>query len=310
MRSWPTQRKFAVAIWITLTAGYVIWQGIPFDRATQLLIILTASLAFSVGTTTRAVRVFADWVPFFVLLYGYDYSRGAADTFGFKVRVEEIYNIELSWFGWLFDGQIPTVWLQQHLYDPNQIAWWESLVALVYVSHFVVPWAIVGILYVKNRTLWAMFARRVLIISLASLITYILIPAAPPWYAAKQGLGEPVFRIVTRGWEIIGLPIAGQIISLGQGVVNQVAAIPSLHAGMAVTISLFFWTRAGLKLRTFFVCYVSLMTFALVFGGEHYIFDAILGLGYALAVEFGARFWESRYGESRAISPKTMAKNH
>jgi hypothetical protein len=50
------------------------------------------------------------------------------------------------------------------------------------------------------------------------------------------------------------------------------------------------------------------MTFALVFGGEHYIFDAILGLGYALAVEVGARFWERRYGEARAISPKTTAK--
>jgi membrane-associated phospholipid phosphatase len=117
-----------------------------------------------------------------------------------------------------------------------------------------------------------------------------------------------VFRIATRGWEIIGLPIAGQIISLGQGVVNQVAAIPSLHAGMAATISLFFWAHTSLKLRTFFVCYFSFMTFALVFGGEHYIFDAILGLGYALAVEVGARFWERRYGEARAISPKTTAK--
>ena len=308
MRSWPTQRKFAVVIWITLSAGYVIWQGIPFDRATQLLIIITAALAFSIGTTTRSIRVFADWVPFAILLYGYDYSRGAADTFGFKVRVEEIYNIELSWFGWLFDGQIPTVWLQQHLYIPNQIAWWEALVALVYVSHFVVPWALVGILYIKNRALWAKFARRVITISLASLITYILIPAAPPWYAARAGLGEPVVRIATRGWEIIGLPIAGQIISLGQGVVNQVAAIPSLHAGMAVTISLFFWGRTGLKLRIFFVCYVSLMTFALVFGGEHYIFDAIVGLGYALLVEFGARFWESRRSQTRPIFTKSRVK--
>jgi hypothetical protein len=70
MRSWPTERKIAVAIWTALASGYVLWQGIPFDRATQLLLILTASLAFSVGTTTRVVRVFADWVPFFVLLYG------------------------------------------------------------------------------------------------------------------------------------------------------------------------------------------------------------------------------------------------
>ena len=308
MRSWPNERKIAVAIWAALAGGYVLWQGIPFDRATQLLLILTASLAFAVGTTTRAVRVFADWVPFFVLLYGYDYSRGAADTFGFKVRVIEIYNIEMSWFGWLFNGQLPTVWLQQKLYDPNQIAWWESLVALVYVSHFIVPWALVGILYVKNRELWAKFARRVITISFAALITYILIPAAPPWYAAKAGIGEPVARIATRGWEIIGLPIAGQIISLGQGVVNQVAAIPSLHAGMAVTISLFFWTQAGLKLRMFFTLYVSLMTFALVYGGEHYIFDAVLGLGYALAVEFGSRAWERRRGAGANKSSKSLAK--
>lgn len=304
MINWPAERKLAVTIWLGLTIGYILWQGIPFDRATQLLIIITASLAFTIGTTTGQLRVFADWVPFFVLLYGYDYSRGAADTLGFKVRIEEIYNIELSWFGWLFDGQIPTVWLQQRLYDPNQIAWWESLVALVYVSHFVVPWAIVGVLYVKNRELWAKFARRVVSISFAALITYILIPAAPPWFAAREGLSEPIERIATRGWELIGLPIAGQIISLGQGVVNQVAAIPSLHAGMAVTITLFFWARVGLKFKAFLIFYIALMFFALVFGGEHYIFDAILGAGYAVAVEFGCRTWE----RWRDTSDKNPAK--
>jgi hypothetical protein len=292
MRSWPADRKLAVTIWLGLTIGFVLWQGIPFDRATQLLIIITASLAFTIGTTTGPLRVFADWVPFFVLLYGYDYSRGAADTLGFKVRIEEIYNIELSWFGWLFDGQIPTVWLQQRLYDPDQIAWWESLVALVYVSHFFVPWAIVGVLYVKNRDQWAKFARRVVSISFAALITYIFIPAAPPWLAAREGLSEPIERIATRGWELIGLPIAGQIISLGQGVVNQVAAIPSLHAGMTVTITLFFWARVSLMFKAFLIFYIALMFFALVFGGEHYIFDAILGAGYAVAVEFGCRTWE------------------
>jgi PAP2 superfamily len=300
MSNWPNERKIAVAIWASLTVGYVLWQGIPFDRATQFLIIITAALAFSIGTTTRSVRVFADWVPFAILLYGYDYSRGAADTLGFKVRVEEIYNIELAWFGWLFEDKIPTVWLQQHLYDPNQIAWWEALVALVYVSHFVAPWAIVGILYVKNRELWAKFARRVITISFAALITYILVPAAPPWYAAREGLCEPVVRIATRGWEIIGLPIAGQIISLGQGVVNQVAAIPSLHAGMAVTITLFFWARVGLKMKAFLTFYVATMFFALVFGGEHYIFDAILGAVYALAIEYGCRAWEHRTDKRKA----------
>lgn len=42
--------------------------------------------------------------------------RGAADTFGFKTGVVEIYNHELTKFGWLFDGQIPTVWFQDQMY--------------------------------------------------------------------------------------------------------------------------------------------------------------------------------------------------
>ena len=302
MITWPRTRQIAVTIWATLTVCYFLFRGIPFDRATQLLLIITAALAFSVGSETKSWRVFADWVPFFVLLYGYDYSRGAADSFGFKVRVQEIYNIEVSLFGWLFDGKIPTIYLQEHLYNPDHIAWWESLVALVYVSHFVVPWAIVGVLYVRDRYQWARFARRVIVISLSALVTYIFVPAGPPWYAAQQGICDPIVRIATRGWAVLGIPVAGQLITLGQGVVNQVAAIPSLHAGMAVTISLFFWPRVGRTMRIFFVFYVSLMVFALVFGGEHYAFDALLGAIYAVAVEFGCRMWESRKQKLEVIN--------
>ena len=294
MTTWPRNRQIAVGIWAALVIAYVAFRGIPFDRATQILIIITAALAFSVSSETKSWRVFADWIPFFALLYGYDYSRGAADTFGFPVRVEEIYDIEMTLFGRLFDGKIPTVYLQQHLYHPDHVAWWEVFVALVYVSHFIVPWTIVGTLYVRNRELWVKFARRVITISCAALVTYILVPAGPPWYAAQQGLGDPIVRIATRGWAVLGIPVAGQIISLGQGVVNQVAAVPSLHAGMAVTISLFFWPKARVALRAFLIFYVSLMVFALVYGGEHYLFDAILGAIYAISVELGCRALERR----------------
>jgi hypothetical protein len=65
-----------------------------------------------------------------------------------------------------------------------------------------------------------------------------------------------------------------------------------------------------LKAANVFCFYVSLMTFALVFGGEHYIIDAILGLGYALAVEFGSQIWESRRSESRKMLSKAGTKTH
>lgn len=292
MTRWPLSRQLAVGAWVIGAAFYVIEFGVPFDRATQFLLIVSAAAAFSVGTTTGLLRIFTDWIPFFGLLYAYDFSRGAADTFGFTVRVKEILDIEMQWFSRFFDGQLPTLWLQHHFYNPNQVAWWEAAVALMYCTHFVVPWAILGTLYIRSRELWVKFARRVITISIAALVTYILIPAGPPWYAAKMGLTEPIARIATRGWSILGIPIAGQIISLGQGVVNQVAAIPSLHAGMTVTISLFFWPRVRNTTRVFFMAYISFMVFTLTYGGEHYLFDAFLGIVYAIVVEVICRLWE------------------
>jgi|LakMenEpi03Aug12_release.lakeMendotaPanAssembly.Ray.scaffolds.fasta_scaffold65564_4 hypothetical protein len=292
MNQWPTNRKAAVAIWGITLFGYLLFVGIPFDRASQLIIILSGALAFSVGTDHGALRIFADWIPFFFLLYAYDFSRGAADQFGRPILIGQLYDLELAWFG--IDGQIPTVWLQQHIYNPDSIAIWESLVALMYTSHFVVPWAIIGTLYVRNRDLWKKFARRIIVISMSALITYIAFPAAPPWYAAREGFTDEIFRISTRGWSALGIPIAGQIISLGQGVVNQVAAIPSLHAGMAILISIFFWKRSKLPMKFFLVFYMLGMTFTLVYGGEHYILDALLGGIYALAVEYSCRLWEKR----------------
>ena len=292
MTDWPLARKYAVSGWVILVVAYLLFAGIPFDRANQLILILTAALAFSVGKDHGPLRIFADWIPFFILLYAYDFSRGAADQLGRPVLVKEIYDIELAWFG--IGGQIPTVWLQERLYHPDQVQTWEALVALIYVSHFVVPWAIIGTLYIRNHDLWRKFARRIILISISALATYIALPAAPPWFAAREGIGEEIFRISTRGWSVLGVPVAGQIISLGQGVVNQVAAIPSLHAGMAILISIFFWNRSGLKTKVLLTFYMSGMVFALVYGGEHYIFDALLGGIYALGVEYGCRLWERR----------------
>lgn len=292
MTDWPLARKYAVSGWVILVVAYLLFAGIPFDRANQLILILTAALAFSVGKDHGPLRIFADWIPFFILLYAYDFSRGAADQFGRTVLVAQIYDIELSWFG--ISGQIPTVWLQQQLYQVDQIPLWESLIALVYTSHFVVPWAIIGTLYIRNRDLWKKFARRIILISLGALITYILLPAAPPWYAANSGIGPEVLRISTRGWSALGIPVAGQIISLGQAVVNQVAAIPSLHAGMAILISIFFWSRMGLGMKLFLTIYSLSMVFTLVYGGEHYVFDAFLGGIYAWLVHYGCQVWERR----------------
>jgi membrane-associated phospholipid phosphatase len=68
-----------------------------------------------------------------------------------------------------------------------------------------------------------------------------------------------------------------------QNYVNEVAAVPSLHAGVTLLISLFFWSRTR-RWRWLLVLYPLAMAVALVYLGEHYVSDVLLGWLYAVVV--------------------------
>ena len=84
---------------------------------------------------------------------------------------------------------------------------------------------------------------------------------------------------------MLGLPHAGALLADSQGQVNQVAAVPSLHTAFAVLTCLVLlpvarraWQRGAL------VGYAVLMPLVLVWSGEHYVVDTLLGALYAGAV--------------------------
>jgi membrane-associated phospholipid phosphatase len=171
--------------------------------------------------------------------------------------------------------------LQQHW----DAAWWEALAALVYGSHFVVTPLLLAVLWVRNRAHWARFARLVVALSAAGLVTYVLYPAAPPWLAARDGVVEPVKRLSGVGWEVLGLPRAGALLADSQGQVNQVAAVPSLHTAFAVLACLVLLPVATRSWqRVLLVAYPVLMGVVLVWAGEHYVIDTLLGAVYAVGL--------------------------
>jgi hypothetical protein len=252
--------------------------GLPTDRIV-LLGWVFAGLAVHAVTDGlwRVGRLLADWLPLAAVLLAYDASRGLADGLGATVHVTEPAAADR----WLAGGALPTAVLQQNWHAPA----WEALAALVYGSHFVVTPLVLGVLWVRNRARWGRYARLVVGLSAAGLLTYVLYPAAPPWLAAKSGVIEPVQRLSGAGWEVLGLPRAGALLADSQGQVNQVAAVPSLHTAFAVLTCLVLypaakraWQRAGL------VAYPVLMALVLVWSGEHYVIDTLLGAGYAAAV--------------------------
>jgi membrane-associated phospholipid phosphatase len=223
-----------------------------------------------------------DWLPIALLLVVYNISRGYADDL-FAPHVTAMIDADEALAG----GHVPTVWLQQHLYHAGQVQWWEVAVSLVYVSHFLTVPTVAVILWLRDRFQWARYMRRWFTLSVAGLITYFLYPAAPPWWAAEHGFIDPVARISTAGWNLIGLHSAGNSLNALQvEASNPVAAMPSLHTAYALMAVAFFLPVVRKRWWPLLLAYPLAMTFTLVYSGEHYVIDVLVGWLYVAATFF------------------------
>ena len=277
----PAARALRWALWSGLAAAFVgtaLLRGLPTDRVVLLgWVVAGLTVHAAVDGWRRVGRLLADWLPLALVLLVYDASRGLADGAGMPVHVGDIAAVDR----WLGGGELPTVALQRAV-DSRL---WEALATLVYSSHFVVTPVVLAVLWLRDRPRWASYARMVVALSLAGLVTYVVFPAAPPWLAAREGVIEPVERISSAGWAVLGLPKAGAVLAQSQEQVNLVAAVPSLHTAFAVLLCLFFLPSARrARARALLVLYPSVMVVVLVWSGEHYVIDALLGALYAAAV--------------------------
>ena len=285
-------RSGALVIWAAALTVQCLIGGIPIDRPQQTLWILAGITAATIGSSRRRLlRMLIDWVPWVGLLVVYDLSRGVADTLGRPIHVTQPLAVDKELGG----GTVPTVWLQDHLYDPTHLHWWDVAASVVYVSHFFTAWVIVAVLYVRSRERWAAFASRILLLSFAGLATYVLYPAAPPWFAGREGLTPHIHRFSGQGFRAFGLDAAEPLITKGQAAANSFAAVPSLHAAFAFLICLFFWPGASTWRRCLLAAYPLAMGFSLVYTGEHYVIDVMLGALYASGTVWVAGFAGRRF---------------
>ncbi|MBV9514178.1 MAG: phosphatase PAP2 family protein [Mycobacteriaceae bacterium] len=300
-------RRTAIGLWAIIIVYRTMTAGVAFNRELVLVYIATGLMAASIGRRTMWM-VARDWLPFAVVLLVYDVSRGAARLVG----TPTLWQWQSEVDRWLFFGNMPTVWLQERLKlaDPP---WWEVLISTVYMSFFVLPYVVAGVLWLRDREVWKAFVRRFVALSFTALAIYIMLPAAPPWAAARctaadvaggpaypscmfgsaegvpdggllgsmqtaqPGANAFVERISTRGWETLHLHVAKDLVDSGQVSVNMVAAIPSLHAALAAMVAAFLWQRVRRRWRPLLAAYVLMMAFTLVYSAEHYVIDILLG---------------------------------
>jgi membrane-associated phospholipid phosphatase len=298
---WAAVRWCAAFLYLVALIAYTAAYGIPVQRELVVSWTCGALACASIGRPPREIlQLIVDWLPILAIFAVYDFTRGAADSFGIGVHSAPMIDFDR----FVFLGETPTEWLQAHLYDPDAVRWYDVSFTLIYTSYFIVPFALAGVLWARDRLAFLRFAKRLVSLAIAGLATYIAFPAAPPWMAAEEGLLSGVHRTTARGWEVLDVGTAAMF-SHGQDAVNQVAAVPSLHSAFVALVAFFFWPRLRPALRPLLLLYPLAMGVTLMATGEHYFFDVVLGWLYAGAVVAGWSWWERRRAASRTAPAPT-----
>lgn len=259
-------------LYLVVIIGFMLIRNLAITPDRFFIVLLFATVI--VGRTKTFIR---DWIPFIALILGYELLRGFADTTGFRVHVAGIVNLERSIFGF-----IPSVELQRSFFDPNHIRFYDIGAVIIDFLHFPLPLIIAFYLWLKDRKAYWQFIVALLTLSFAGFITYILFPAAPPWYASQRAGLIEVYKVVDFvvaqiGWRWDFSYVYNNLNP------NQVAAMPSLHSAYP-WLSFLALRAYNKKIAWFFLPYPVLVWISVVYLGEHYIIDVIAGVFYASCV--------------------------
>jgi hypothetical protein len=291
---WSWRGPALVVLAVAFAVGIVLI-GVPTDPFQLFAWLWIATIAYNIRAPWRAHLAFPrDWWPAFALLVLYLYSRGLSDEI---IAMPVHWTMPIHVDEWIGGGRLPTARLQDALCaapctSSSPPRWYDELFTTVYYTHFVAGLGLAVVLWLRSRASWLPWMRRYLVINFSALVIYVLYPMAPPWLASKEGfVGESLPRLTGRGWDDLGL--GGFHVALAK-VGNPVAAMPSLHGGLAMLIALYAIVRLRSAWRWVLLVYPVLMATALVYYAEHYVIDILAGWTLAAVVMIGCDRWEKR----------------
>ncbi len=267
-------------LWVVGSIAMVASVGVPTSHDLVFFWFALGIIAFSVtDLRQRTSRLVIEWSPFIGVLFVYDRLRGYADGLLFHAREVPQIKVEEALFG----KPIPTVWLQSHLWHgASHLHWWDYATWFIYLTHFFATLIVAAILWRWAHDRFVRFATMVCVLALAGFVTYVLYPADPPWLAARHGSIGRANRTIAIVWHHVPIAHFGSLFEKGQSYANNVAAMPSLHAGYALLIVLYLWRLVPRWTRPLLALYAPAMAFSLVYSGEHYVVDCIAGWIYAV----------------------------
>ncbi len=225
----------------------------------------------------RHVAELAFIIPAYTL---YQFVRGAVDgkagtafdNASRLIRIEQ----QLGIFHEAFLQQLilPKTWMVDFF---NYLYIWGHLPVIIAVALW---------LYARHRHNYALFRNAFLISGLIALIGFSTVPLAPPRYMPEFGFTDTIIN--AQSYYAFQNP----------KIVNQYAAMPSLHFGWDVLVAIAIGVNANTRwVRVFAVFMPVVMLAGIVLTANHYFLDAAAGAlvaGMGLTAAYVIRRWVSR----------------
>ena len=249
--------------------------------------VLVVAVALAGVLLLRGRTWLSDWTPIVALLLAYELMRGLADDAGFPLHMSDLIAAERT----LALGALPTQVLQEAFRPASGLDPVALLSTVVYMLHFLIPVATGLILWKWRRHFFHDYMAALIVLSMAAFVTYLLLPAAPPWYAARAGLldgpdGLPVISYLKpETFAHVGAALGLDGNHLYDSVFyaagpNDVAAWPSLHVAYP-TLAFLMLRRAFGRRAWVLAGYAVVVAFSVVYTGDHWVHDCIAGAAFA-----------------------------
>jgi membrane-associated phospholipid phosphatase len=285
----------ALSVFVAALTIEIALFGVPLTPERFLLAPLAAAIVLR-----RTFPYIRDFLPFLLLILLYEELRGVAHV----LRPHPYYRPQIRIEEWLFGGHLPSVELQHWLWT-GHLRFYDHVIIVFSSIHFIVPPALAFFFWLTDMLLFRRFVRTYLALSFFGALTFLLFPAAPPWAASRAGVISPVALISTDG--------SGSKVPGGSGLLlhNPYAAIPSLHAGYAMLVFLFVASyvrrlRWRWPITIVAALYPLAMGFCVVYTGNHYVIDLLIGFASAIGA-FVAVPRLVRRPSLRVVRPRLVA---
>jgi hypothetical protein len=274
-------RPLRLLAWTAVCAGIAIPLvrrrfGVPPAVTAAAVVAAPFGLAIARPRTRRrdvGIYILQMWA--FIVLHELPYDD--AERLERRVRVD--YPIACDKLIGL--GVQPTISLQRAIGRPGHPTALDHALTWIHWAWFFEPHAAAAWILWRHPE---RFTRSALMISslfhLGSVV-YMIVPTAPPWWAAEQSRLPGVRRIMVEVGERAWGRLWPHLYSFLGG--NPLAAMPSLHFSSSV-MAAHALSDVGPVEGGVGWAYAGTLGFALVYLGEHYVIDLLAGLTLAEAV--------------------------